>query len=117
MNGNVEMLVNYQQLLNMSKSMLSLAIEGKWNDLIDCEVDYLQTVEKVTHNELPASLPQGLQSQIRLAVKEILANESQLKTLLTGRMDELRALVTSSSHQRNISTTYGRISGNVLFPE
>lgn len=116
MSGNVETLVSYQQLLKMSQSMLALASEGKWDDLIDCEMSYLQTVERVTNN-LPASaLPVGLQSQIRVAIKEILENENQVKTLLNGRMGELRSLVDSGSNQRNISNTYGKMSSNILFP-
>lgn len=114
MSGNVETLLSYQQLVKLSQSMLSLAVDGKWNDLIDCEMNYLQTVEQVT--KIPAStLPNGLQSQIRVAIKEILDNESQLKSLLNGRMDELRDLVDSSTNQRNISSSYGKLSSNILY--
>lgn len=116
MSGHVDMLVRYQQLLKLSQSMLSLAVAGNWDDLIDCEMNYLQTVEQVTHKDIPDSLPSGLQAQIRNAIRQILDNESQLKTLLSGRMDELRGLVESTTHQRNISNTYGKMSSSILFP-
>lgn len=115
MSGNVETLLSYQQLVKLSQSMLSLAVDGKWNDLIDCEMNYLQTVEQVTKNPPASTLPNGLQSQIRVAIKEILDNESQLKSLLNGRMDELRDLVDSSTNQRNISSSYGKLSSNILY--
>ncbi|MEJ5113088.1 flagella biosynthesis regulatory protein FliT [Erwinia billingiae] len=116
MNDHVNMMVRYQHLLKMSQSMLSLAVAGNWDDLIDCEMKYLQSVEQVTHKKLPETLPRGLQGQIQSAIKQILDNESQLKSLLNGRMDELRGLVESSTHQRNISSTYGKMSNTILFP-
>ncbi|HDS6850311.1 flagella biosynthesis regulatory protein FliT [Enterobacter cancerogenus] len=116
MDVNLGLLQHYQQLLKTSTTMLALTKAGRWDDLIAYEVDYLTAVEKLTLFQDASDIPAAMQAQIRPILRQILDNEVELKTLLQQRMEELRALVGQTSRQHNLNATYGRLSGNVLYP-
>lgn len=116
MEANIELLRCYQQLLTASEHMLKLAREGQWESLIEREMEYVNTVEKISGYQDANTQPPLIQSQIRPLLKQTIANEVELKLLLQKRMDELRTLVGQTSRQQNINTTYGRLSGNILYP-
>lgn len=116
MEVHLGLLQHYQQLLKTSTTMLVLTRAGRWDELIDYEVEYLTSVEKLTMFQDASEIPPHIQTQIRPILKQILDNEVELKTMLQQRMDELKALVGQTSRQHNLNSTYGRLSGNVLFP-
>ncbi|SFU07079.1 flagellar protein FliT [Kosakonia arachidis] len=116
MEANLGLLHHYQQLLVTSRAMLNLAKEGRWDELIEHEVKYVNAVEKIAQSQDTGEVAPQLQAQIRPLLKQILDNEVVLKTLLNERMDELRTLVRQTSQQHNLHSTYGRLSGNILFP-
>jgi len=116
MEANLGLLQHYQQLLKTSNTMLALTRAGRWDELISYEVEYLTAVEKLTLFQDASEIAPSVQAQIRPVLKQILDNEVELKTLLQQRMEELRSLVGQTSRQQNLNVTYGRLSGNVLFP-
>ena len=108
MEANLGLLQHYQQLLTTSASML--------DELITFEVKYLTAVEKLTQFQDANEIAPYIQAQIRPMLRQILDNEIELKALLQQRMDELKTLVGHTSRQHNLNATYGRLSGNILFP-
>lgn len=116
MEANVGLLHHYQQLLITSCTMLNLARDSRWDDLIQHELEYVTAVEKLTQFQDASEIAPHIQGQIRPILKQILDNEVELKTLLHQRMEELRTLVGQTSRQHNINSAYGRLSGNILFP-
>ncbi|WLI77528.1 flagella biosynthesis regulatory protein FliT [Kosakonia sp. H02] len=116
MEANFGLLHHYQQLLVTSRTMLSLAKEGRWDELIEHELGYVTSVESLTQFQDSTDAAPHMQAQIRPLLKQILDNEVILKQLLNQRMDELRTLVGQTSRQHNLHSTYGRLSGNILFP-
>lgn len=116
MSANLDLLRRYQQLLMLSNTMLALAKQSQWDELIGHEVGYVQAVESVTLAMAGASLPAALQTQIRPLLKQLLDNENLIKSLLVSRMDELRTMVNQGNQQKNVTSAYGRFSGNVLHP-
>lgn len=116
MEADFGLLHHYQQLLLTSNMMLSLAKEGRWDELIQHELSYISAVEKLTQLQNTADTAPTIQGLLRPLLKQILDNEVELKTLLHQRMEELRTLVGQSSRQHNLNSTYGRLSGNILFP-
>ena len=117
MQNTTEMLTHYRQLVSQSQSMLALATAGKWDKLIESEVSYLRAVENIAHNDELHLLPAELKKEVNHCIRQVMENENLLKTLLNARMKELRLLVNSSNHQRNLSTAYGDNAGNVLYPK
>ena len=116
MEANFGLLHHYQQLLVTSRTMLNLATEGRWDELIEHELGYITAVEKLTQFQDASEIAPQLQAQIRPVLKQIIDNEVVLKERLNQRMDELRTLVGQTSRQHNLHSTYGRLSGNILFP-
>lgn len=116
MEANLGLLHHYQQLLITSCTMLNLARDGRWDELIEHELGYITAVEKLTQFQDSGDVAPAVQAQVRPLLKQILDNEIELKSLLHRRMEELRTLVGQTSRQHNLNSTYGRLSGNILYP-
>ncbi|EPC9992670.1 flagella biosynthesis regulatory protein FliT [Enterobacter ludwigii] len=115
MTNFIPSLTDWHALHALSVSMLNLAHSGKWDELIEQEVNYVQLVERIAHN--PISPNNTFQTeQAKDLLKRVLANEAELKELLQMRMKELRGLIDTTGKQQSVTSTYGRMSGNVLFP-
>ncbi|WP_312946404.1 flagella biosynthesis regulatory protein FliT [Superficieibacter sp.] len=116
MNNNLTpSLKNWHVLHTLSLTMLQLAEAGQWDELIEHEVSYVQLVEEIANNPISASNKSQFE-QGRFILEQILSNEAQLKQLLQERMADLRHLIHQSGNQLSVTTTYGNMSGNILFP-
>ncbi|HEP0986513.1 flagella biosynthesis regulatory protein FliT [Enterobacter ludwigii] len=116
MTNFIPSLTDWHALHALSVSMLNLAHSGKWDELIEQEVNYVQLVERIAQN--PISLNNTLQSeQAKDLLKHVLANEAELKGLLQVRMEVLRGLINTTGKQHSVTTAYGSMSGKVLFPD
>lgn len=116
MNTPNSVLSAWQALHNLSLSMLKLAKAGQWDDLITHEITYVQLIEHISQNPI-TSTPRPHIEQARLLLENVLKNESELKELLAMRMEELRILIDQTGKQQSITSTYGKLSGNILYPE
>ena len=117
MNDSSLSLKNWHALYALSNTMLSLAQSGKWDELIEQEVVYINLVEQIGKTPLPSG-PGGqfIQDKAQVLLRSILENEIELKRLLQERMGELQELMAQTGKQRTLNMTYGNLSGNVLFP-
>ncbi|AYY08096.1 flagella biosynthesis regulatory protein FliT [Enterobacter cloacae complex sp. S4] len=116
MTNTIPSLTDWHALHALSISMLNLAHSGKWDELIEQEVKYVQIVESIAQN--PISSNNMLQiERAKELLKLVLENEAELKVLLNLRMKELRELIDTTGKQQSITSTYGKLSGNILYPE
>ena len=116
MNSPSSALNNWHALHALSIAMLNLAHSGLWDELIEKELEYVQLVEGIAKNPISACPPVQIE-QARFILEKVLQNETALKALLRGRMDELRHLITQTGKQQSVTSTYGKLSGNILYPE
>ncbi|EMG9278387.1 TPA: flagella biosynthesis regulatory protein FliT [Enterobacter cloacae] len=116
MNNPASALDNWQALYNLSLTMLKHARSGLWDDLITLEISYVQLVENISKNPISEAHPSQIE-QARFLLEKVLQNETELKMLLATRMDELRSLIDQTGKQQSITSTYGKLSGNILYPE
>ncbi|EKI0254277.1 flagella biosynthesis regulatory protein FliT [Enterobacter asburiae] len=116
MNNPATALDNWQALYNLSLTMLKHARSGLWDELITLEITYVQLVENISKNPISEAHPSQIE-QARFLLEKALQNETELKTLLAARMDELRSLIDQTGKQQSITSTYGKLSGNILYPE
>ena len=116
MNNPASALYNWQALYNLSLTMLKLARSGLWDELITLEISYVQLVENISKNPISEAHPSQIE-QARFLLEKVLQNETELKMLLAARMDELRSLIDQTGKQQSITSTYGKLSGNILYPE
>ncbi|EXU76267.1 flagella biosynthesis regulatory protein FliT [Erwinia papayae] len=117
MNIAPHMLTIYQQLLVLSQTMLRLASEGSWEELIEMEVVYVSAVEKLAESTKQTPVPAHVQDQLRPVLRHILDNEAEVKSLLQARMTELSSLIGQASRQKSVNKAYTRGQGVVLFPQ
>lgn len=115
MNDFISSLNEWYALHALSQTMLDLAHSGKWDELIEQEVKYVQLVEAIANNPI-AQASNRSQEEAKALLDMILTNENQIKTLLHGRLNELRDLIDQSGRQKSLNNTYGFLSGNVLMP-
>lgn len=115
MTDSIPSLQNWHALLALSHTLLSLAHEGKWDELVEHEVTYVKMVERIAGQPLPANNTL-FQDKARILLAQILDNEARLKTLLQERMSELQVLINQTGKQKSVTTAYGSLSGNILFP-
>lgn len=116
MNIAPHLLAIYQEILTHSQSMLRLAGEGQWDDLIDMEVDYLSAVEKLAKATQNEPVPTHTQEQLRPILRHILDNEAEVKKLLKSRQDEISLLIQQAGRQKSVNRAYTNVAGVVLFP-
>ncbi|WP_253377793.1 flagella biosynthesis regulatory protein FliT [unidentified bacterial endosymbiont] len=107
----------YQQLLEKSQTMLRLARQGLWDDLITCETDYVNAVHLLARLTQESEPSVQLQDQLRPTLRLILNNEREVKALLQSRMNELAKLVGQTSIQKTVLSTYGNQGGHILAPQ
>ncbi|WP_353614323.1 flagella biosynthesis regulatory protein FliT [Mangrovibacter phragmitis] len=105
----------WHNLYGLSKAMLNLAHEGKWDELIEHEVSYVKLVENIAKNPIPLEQTRQVE-EARQLLHKILENEAQLKGLLQERMTELRKLIGQTGTQKSIANTYGKFSHDILIP-
>lgn len=109
-------LSHWHALHAQSIAMLNFARSGQWDELIEQEMHYVQLVERISQNPI-TSCPPAQVEQARFLLEKILENENQLKAMLKSRMDELRSLIDQTGKQQSVTSTYGKLSGNILYPE
>ena len=107
----------WQQLVEKSQLMLRLATEGRWNELIASEMEYVNAVQKIAHLTEETEPSAMIQEQLRPLLRLVLENENKVKQLLQIRMDELAKLVGQSSVQKSVLSAYGDQGGFVLAPQ
>ncbi|MGG5837512.1 flagella biosynthesis regulatory protein FliT [Huaxiibacter chinensis] len=116
MNTPTTALSHWHALHAQSIAMLKLAHAGQWDALIEQEMHYVQLVESISRNPISACPPAQVE-QARFLLERILENEQTLKEMLKLRMDELRSLIDQTGKQQSITSAYGKLSGNILYPE
>ncbi|WP_318367721.1 flagella biosynthesis regulatory protein FliT [Enterobacter sp.] len=117
MSLHVELVSRWQRVALLSQSLLELAQRGEWDLLLEQEVTYLQTIEAVMKTQTPQGLQQSVQDLVADYLKQTLDNEVLLKQLLQQRLNELSGLISQSTRQQSLNSTYGRLSGMLLVPE
>ena len=102
-----QLLTEYQHVLTLSEQLLSLAILGQWDELVELEIVYLKAMERIM--PLPASLPGPAQQFIlRQTIDAILHNIGEVKRLLQLRMEVLKQRLEQHRCQREVNAAYGQ---------
>lgn len=110
------LLKDYQQLSDLSKKILHLALNGQWDALVEQEIIYVRAVEELTDITIPDDIDSVTRLHFRQILQEVIENETQIKSLLQKRMNELSSLMGQSLKQRSINTTYGEFAEKRLLP-
>ena len=108
-------LADWQQLLQLSNQMLIMAQTQQWEALISGELAYIQRVEALSDsNESVMECPYP--GKVREILRQLLANEAEIKRLLLERMEALKVLIQQGNQQQSVNQAYGRLAGMLLLP-
>lgn len=109
-------LTDWQQVLQLSDQMLIMAQTQQWEALIDGELAYIQQMAELSDSEgsiMDCPHPE----KIREILRQLLANEAEVKRLLLERMDKLKVLIHQGNQQQSVNQAYGRLAGMLLLPD
>lgn len=97
----------YEAIESLSNQMLAAAKESDWDQLVELEKSCAQHVQqlKLYQNVLPLS--KELQAKKKSCIERILANDSQIRDLVSPEMATLSALIKSSQNGKKLSSKYG----------
>ncbi|WP_411752719.1 flagella biosynthesis regulatory protein FliT [Serratia sp. (in: enterobacteria)] len=109
-----QLLSAYQQIHTLSEQMITQALAGQWDTLIEMETTYILAVEKTAQLVGISELSPTLQEILRSKLQQILNNETELKRLMQLRMDELTVLIGQSTRQSEVNSTYGQFHDRAL---
>ncbi|MFB8828972.1 flagellar protein FliT [Azotobacter sp. CWF10] len=106
MDRDQQLIESYELLLQQSKSMLELARRGDWIALLEEKSCGLIDAERLRQLEAEVSL--GRREQLRKIelLEQILALDTEIRTHLLTRRDELGRLILNSRRQRELNRTY-----------
>jgi flagellar protein FliT len=107
------LLAHYQQILVLSENMLVMARQSEWDNLVFIEEKYVHAVAEIS--ELNAKqddkpLSGVTQDEIAGGGRQLLSNEKEINQLLQVRLNQLRDLISQSSRQQRLNSTYHKFS-------
>ncbi|GAB7215524.1 flagellar protein FliT [Dickeya oryzae] len=108
------LLTEYQGLLTLIRNIKTMALNGLWDDVVEQEIVYIQSIERISQITVPANIPSTVQLQFRQMLQDILDTEAQVKELLQNRMQELAVLIQQSQNQKSVNNTYAKFSNDIL---
>ncbi|GAB7196622.1 MULTISPECIES: flagellar protein FliT [Dickeya] len=108
------LLTEYQGLLTLIRNIKTMALNGLWDDVVEQEIVYIQSIERISQITVPANIPSTVQLQFRQLLQDILDTEAQVKELLQNRMQELAVLIQQSQNQKSVNNTYAEFSNDIL---
>ncbi|MCV9880367.1 flagella biosynthesis regulatory protein FliT [Brenneria izbisi] len=112
-----QLLKDYQQLQFLSRKILGLASNGLWDELVELEIVYIQTVENLTKHPIPDNIDSVMRLHFREILQEIIDTESKVKELLQKRMDELSTLMKRTVAQQNANIAYNEFATRNWHPD
>lgn len=117
MNSAQYLFALYQDILTHSQSMLRLAANNQWEELLDSEVNhYVGAVKKLEQAMQHQQITPQTHDRLRPVLRHILDNETEVKKLLKYRQDEIATLMQQNSRQKSVNNAYSKSAGVVLFP-
>ncbi len=105
---NCEQVIDtYESVAQITKNMLDAARSGAWDDLISLESRVATYVTQLAANEAPVKLTPALRSRKLTMIKQILADDKEIRNLTEPWMAQLTNLINSNHMEHKLSMSYG----------
>jgi flagellar protein FliT len=101
-------LATYQAIAHLTGQMLAAARAEEWDKLVELEASCKTQVEQIKAygNVLP--LAKGASEKKAVFIKQILADDLEIRNLVSPRMAKLSALLNSSQNGKKLNRSYGK---------
>jgi flagellar protein FliT len=102
-----EVIALYEAVASLTGQMLDAARSSDWDQLTVLESQCARYVETLKHDEPPAAMTRDVREQKVRIIKKILADDREIRQLTQPWMEQLSALINSTSTERKLSQAYG----------
>lgn len=102
-----EVISLYESVAQITNRMLAAAREGNWDQLATLESDCAGHVHLLETGEAPIKLTSELRHRKVVVIKQILADDREIREITEPWMAHLSNLINSSNTERKLSMTYG----------
>lgn len=97
----------YERIAPLVARMLALARVGNWDALMTLETQFRADIERLKVMDSTDALDQMQLERKHLLLKGILADDAEIRNLISPQMARLGALLGSMHQQQNLQQTYG----------
>ena len=105
--NSLELISLYENVATITTHMLDAARTNDWDLLSRLEADCASRVQILRENEIPLELPAEMRDRKIKIIKEILADDKEIRNLTEPWMAQLANLMKNSSTNIKLSQTYG----------
>jgi flagellar protein FliT len=102
-----EVINTYESVALITKNMLDAARQGAWDDLIGLETKVAAHISQLSTHEAPVKLPPDLRNRKLTVIKQILADDKEIRNLTEPWMEKLSNLIGSTQMEQKLSVSYG----------
>ncbi|GHB10291.1 flagellar protein FliT [Salinicola rhizosphaerae] len=104
---------HYRALCELSWRMLRLAQADSWDELIDCEAEYVLELARIRERDRAQVLSDRDRLEKRALLETILTQDRETRQLLDARRDALSHLIGSSRRQQALGKAYHAGRGSI----
>lgn len=102
-----EVISLYEQVAVITNQMLAAAREYDWEQLAELESRCASHVETLRRDEASVPLTGAVREQKIRIIRKILADDREIRNITEPWMEQLAALIRSTSAERKLTQTYG----------
>lgn len=107
---STEILALYENVAVITSQMLDAARRRDWQTMTTLENDCSNTVQRIRENENPAPLSAEMKQRKIQVIKQILADDKEIRDITEPWMTELAQLMQSSKTSIKLHQAYGPAS-------
>jgi flagellar protein FliT len=96
----------YEAIESLSQQMLVAAQKEDWDKLVELESSCAQYVQQLKYYQNVLPLSKELQEQKKSSIQRVLANDRQIRDLVSPQMASLSALIRSTQNGKKLSSKY-----------
>lgn len=104
--NSLELITLYENVATITGNMLEAARSRDWELLEKLESDCSSRVQLLRENEIPAELPADMRDKKIRIIKQILADDKEIRDITEPWMAQLSDMMKSSSTSQKLSRTY-----------
>lgn len=98
----------YEQIAPLVARMLDLARAGNWDALVTLEMQFRADIEILKKIDTTDTLDLSQRAQKHRLLKRILADDAEIRNILSPQLARLGALLGSMQQQHNLHQAYGQ---------
>ncbi len=105
--NNPQIIATYEAILALTGQMLEAARSDDWDRLVALEQDCKKRVEELIAENTGQPLSGQLQRRKAQIIREVLADDAEIRNITEPWMTQLQQLLGSAGHEKRLHQAYG----------